>query len=244
MRIIPSIFDSSKVIAAQSTRRGGVSISPFNSLNLGKSTDDLLENVIQNRKLFFNDLNVPLENISLSKQVHGSEILIVDKPVIAEGYDAMITNKPNCFLAVSIADCVPILIHDAKTNVVAAIHAGWRGTVENIVLKVLKKMQSQFNTQGNDCFVFIGACISFEAFEVGDEVADQFEDLVKKRMGSNKYHVNLKAANQIQLTAFGVPDQNIEISKHCTVKDNDLFFSHRHENGKTGRMMAVIGIKQ
>lgn len=243
MKILPSIFDHSIIIAAQSTRIGGVSISPFNSLNLGKSTNDTVENVIHNRELFFGSLNISLDRISLSKQVHGSKILVVEEPKTTEGYDAMITNKRNVFLAVSIADCVPILIHDSKNNVVAAIHAGWRGTVENIVLKTLQKMNSNFNSNGEDCFAFIGACIGKTKFEVGIEVANQFESVFISEALNNKFFIDLKAVNNAQLAHFGIPQSNIEISKYCTIENNDLFFSHRKENGKTGRMMAVIGIK-
>jgi polyphenol oxidase len=241
MKIIPSIFND-RVIAAQSTREGGVSGPPYNSLNLGKSTDDLPQNVLTNRKLFFGSLNIPIENIALSKQVHGNEILRVNEPRVTEGYDAMITNRPNVFLAVSVADCVPVLIHDHKNNAVAAIHAGWRGSAGEIVFKSLEKMNKEFGSLPGNCFAFIGACIGTQAFEVGDEVAEQFDHEVKQK-GNKKFHIDLKAANLRQLKHFGLPEKNIEISNYCTVKHNHLFFSHRHERGITGRMMAVIGIR-
>jgi polyphenol oxidase len=241
MKIIPSIFDSG-VMAAQSTRLGGVSNHPFNSLNLGKSTSDLHENVIQNRKLFFDSLNIPIDRIALSKQVHGTQVLLVNKPIITEGYDAMITNTKNIFLAVSVADCTPILIYDTKNKVVAAIHAGWRGTVAGIVSNALDAMKTNFNSSGNDCFAFIGACIGYDAFEVGEEVAHAFAPEFKKTGSNGKYLVDLKGTNKAQLQNFGIPSSNIEISGLCTVQNNDTLFSHRHEKGVTGRMMAVIGM--
>ncbi|MCX6295223.1 MAG: polyphenol oxidase family protein [Bacteroidetes bacterium] len=148
------------------------------------------------------------------------------------------------FLAVSVADCTPILIHDTKNNAVAAIHAGWKGTVGKIVLNTLQLMGEQYGTEGKYCKAFIGACISYENFEVGDEVATYFE-LSQKRFDKQKqkWFVDLKKANMKQLLDFGVMEKNIEISDFCTVKNNNTFFSHRKEKGVTGRMMAVIGMK-
>ncbi|MBL7888836.1 MAG: peptidoglycan editing factor PgeF [Bacteroidia bacterium] len=244
MHLLPSIFNTSAVIAAQSTRDGGVSPAPFNSLNLGLSVNDLPENVMKNRALFFNSLGIELNQLSISKQVHGAAILHAGKPQITEGYDAQISNTKGLFLVVSVADCTPILIHDEKENAVAAIHAGWRGTVSNIVGNTLAKMKATFGTEGKNCKAFIGACIDYEQFEVGEEVAAHFDSAFKRfDAGKQKYFVNLKAANREQLLRFGVPPENIEISNYCTAANNDLFFSHRKEKGNTGRMMAVIGLK-
>lgn len=244
MILIPKIFISEKIIAGQSTRIGGVSKEPFNSLNLGLSVNDEEKNVWKNRELFFGKLGIPLQQISRSHQVHGNKVLLVDEPITSEGHDALITNKPNIFLAVSVADCTPILIHDEKQNTVAAIHAGWKGTVGNIVSNTLLEMKNNFATEGKDCKAFIGACISYSNFEVGEEVAEKFDDTLKRfDVEKQKWFVDLKKANQQQLLDFGVLPNNIEATDYCTVSNNDLFFSHRKEKGKTGRMMAVIGIK-
>lgn len=244
MIVIPKIFNSAKIIAAQSTRVGGVSAEPFNSLNLGLSVNDDEKNVWKNRELFFGKLGIPLAQISRSHQVHGNKVLLVNEPITSEGYDALITNKPNNYLAVSVADCTPILIHDEKRNAVAAIHAGWKGTVGKIVSNTLNEMKNHFGTEGKDCKAFIGACISYSNFEVGEEVAEKFDDIFKRfNAEKQKWFVDLKKANQLQLLDFGVLPKNIEISDYCTISNNDLFFSHRKEKGKTGRMMAVIGMK-
>jgi YfiH family protein len=244
MKIIPSIFNSFNIVATQSTRIGGVSSAPYGSLNLGKSTNDSPENVMRNRELFFGSLNIPLDRIALSKQVHGSQVLVVNEPLIAEGYDAIITNTKNVFLAVSVADCTPILIYDAKNKVVAAVHAGWRGSAANIVGNTLNEMKMRYNSSSDECYAFIGACIGFDSFEVGDEVAREFETTFKSEIGDNKFLVDLKSVNKKQLVDFGIPQANIEISDLCTIKNNDMFFSHRFERGITGRMMAVIGIPE
>jgi YfiH family protein len=241
--LVPKIFNSS-VIAAQSTREGGVSPAPFYSLNLGMSVNDLEENVVRNRELFFSSLDIPLEKLSKSHQVHGTGILKAIQPGATEGYDAQITDVPGLFLVVSVADCVPVLIHDEKNNAVAAIHAGWRGTAGQIVLKTLQRMKEEYNTEAKDCKAFIGACISYKNFEVGEEVAINFDERFKKYDDSlGKWFVDLKGANKDQLMKFGISEGHVEVSGFCTVEDNDRFFSHRKEQGRTGRMMAVIGRK-
>lgn len=242
MILTPNILKGNNIIAAQSTRLGGVSVAPYNSLNLGLSVKDDENNVLKNRELFFNELGINLSQLAISHQVHGSEVLLVTEPGRKEGFDAQITNQKNVFLVVSIADCTPILIYDTKNEAVAAIHAGWRGTAANIVSKTLQKMQEHFGTKGENCKAFIGACIGYENFEVGEEVAINFADSLKRfDPQKQKWFVDLKKANSEQLKAFGLLPENIEISNYCTIENNDLFFSHRKEKGVTGRMMAVIG---
>lgn len=244
MHVIPSVFNSEKVVAAQSTRLGGISPAPFSSMNLGLSVNDDPQYVTKNRALFFNSLGIDLSQLSISKQVHGAEVLLATKPQITEGYDAQISNTKGLYVVVSIADCTPILIHDEKENAVAAIHAGWKGTVANIVSKTLQKMHDEFGTEGKNCKAFIGACIGYGQFEVGQDVADHFDERFKRfDTNKNKFFVDLKSANKQQLLDHGVLAGNIEISSYCTSTNNELFFSHRKEKGNTGRMMAVIGLK-
>ena len=188
-------------------------------------------------------LHIPLERLAKSHQVHGTDVLVVEKPGSSEKYDAQITNKPDVFLVASIADCTPVLIYDPVHKAVAAVHAGWRGTVGGIVSKTLAKMHEAYGTLGSDCKAFIGACISYKNFEVGDDVAQHFDAALKRfDPGKQKWFVDLKAANKAQLLAAGLKPEHIEVSDYCTVENNDLFFSHRKEKGRTGRMMAVIGM--
>lgn len=242
MIIQPEIFDRSKVISAQSSREGGISPAPFNSMNLGLSVKDDEKNVLKNRELFFGSLGIELSQLAIVHQVHGNKILVVTEPGKKDGYDAQITNVPGVFLVISIADCTPVLIHDTKNNAVAAIHAGWRGTVGKIVNNALQLMRENYGTEGKDCKAFIGACISYENFEVGAEVAENFDSSFKRFDDQKqKWFVDLKKANCQQLLDFSVLPENIEISDLCTVKNNNTLFSHRKEKGVTGRMMAVIG---
>lgn len=245
MRFIqPKIFDSEKIISAVSTRNGGVSSGYFSSLNMGKSTADDKEKVLENRRLFFSDLGIDEEKTALSYQVHGNEILKTENPCRENGYDALITNKNGLTLVVSVADCVPILIHDTSKDVVAAIHAGWKGTVSEIVYKAILKMKMEYGCSSGNLKIFIGPCIAYDHFEVSEEVAIQFPSEVKKTIvGTNKWLVDLKSANKEQAIRAGVSEKNIEVSGYCTFRDENLFFSHRRDKGNTGRMVAVIGLR-
>lgn len=238
---IPHIFKSFNGLVAAQTNRN----NPFRLPQHIISVSDLNLSDEQNEKNkinFFNELGIIESQITYAKQVHGNAIAYVDRAQYLEGFDALITNKKNIFLLVSIADCTPVLIYDSINNAFAAIHAGWRGTEKQIVSKTLKKMNEQFGTIGKNCFAYIGTCISENSFEVGEEVAMLFDKqfVVKQK---HKWHVNLKEANKSQLMQFGLPTNQIEISEHCTVINNNNYFSYRKENGKTGRLFALIGMK-
>ena len=242
---IPNIFKNfGQVKAGQSTRMGGVSPQPYSSLNLGLSVGDAPEHVAKNRTLFFDLLGLNPNQVSFSHQIHEAEILVASQPGATSGYDAQITNQKNVGLAVSVADCCPILIYDAQNQAIAAIHAGWRGTVKQIVSKTLEQMQQHYGSVGAHCHAYVGTCISTEAFEVSDDVAENFAENQKiMNTKTGKFHVNLKQANTDQLVQFGIPISQIEISPNCSFLNNDKYFSHRKEQGKTGRMMAAIVLK-
>ncbi|MGZ3884186.1 MAG: peptidoglycan editing factor PgeF [Bacteroidia bacterium] len=195
------------------------------------------------RDLFLMEIGLNIETLVYAKQVHGNKVLVADTPVYKEGYDAIVTNVPGVYACVSVADCTPVLIYDTKQKAVAAIHAGWRGTVANIVVETLQTMQAYYGTKGEDCLAFIGACISERNFEVGDEVAEQFAGMEKRYDAEKgKYFVDLKLANKHQLLNCGLHEKNIEVSDFCTVADNARFYSYRKEKGKTGRLFALIGM--
>ncbi|MCF2488246.1 peptidoglycan editing factor PgeF [Dyadobacter sp. CY347] len=239
----PDIFSGFPgLVAAESTRHGGVSKAPYATLNLGGSQDDPAD-VLENNILFFNALNVPFETVAKSHQVHDDKILNVQNPGRFDGYDALITNKPNIQLAVTIADCTPILIFDPVSKSVAAIHAGWRGTVKRIVAKTVAMLQNEFGSVPENCLAYIGTCIDECSFEVGEDVSEHFDEKYKRFDAvKQKYFVDLKAANRHQLVTSGLREQNIEISPFSTVLNNEDYFSYRLENGFTGRLLATIGI--
>lgn len=242
---IPTCFAAyPHLLAAESTRHGGVSPAPYESLNLGKSTDDTPENTAENRRRFCAALGFSPKNLAWSKQVHGAEIRLVTAPGGAEGYDALVTQTPGVVLAVSVADCTPVLVYDPVHQAVAAIHAGWRGAAAGIVVKTVQVMADHFGTRSADCIAYVGTCIDECSFEVGPEVAAAFElDFKRHDPARNKFFVDLKKNCAAQLRAFGLPDNRIEVSPYSTILHNSDYFSHRKEGGVTGRMMAVIGMR-
>jgi hypothetical protein len=244
MLIKPAIFDAfPNLIAAESNRHGGISPAPYTSLNLGLNTQDDPSRVDQNRALFLRALQISEDALAAAHQVHGNEVLAATKSGIYEGYDALITAEKGLAVGVTVADCCPVLVYDAQNQAVAAVHAGWRGTTSRVVLAALQQMQLSFKTRPEDCFAYIGTCISQKHYEVDEKVAVQFAE-AHKLPGElpGKWHVDLRAANRYQLKSFGVPDAQIETSPYCTWEHNDDYYSHRKEKGTTGRMMAVIGL--
>ena len=236
--IIPTIFKHiPQLVAGVSTRHGGKSTEAYQTLNLGIHTDDHPDMVQQNLSLFCRDLGISPQALARSYQVHGDVIWETKEPGYTSGYDAIIAHAPGIFAGVGIADCCPILLADPLRGCAAAIHAGWKGTVAQIVSKTASAMISQGSNPA-DILAYIGPCISLTHFEVGDEVAEQF-DFKEKR--DARWHVDLKATNEAQLRNIGI--SQIEISDYCTIENNDLFFSHRKEKGITGRMLAIIGFR-
>jgi YfiH family protein len=187
--------------------------------------------------------------------------------------DGLITDVPGLLLAIKTADCVPVLLADTKRHAVAAFHAGWRGTVARIVEKGVGEMRRQFGSVPRDLRAAIGPCIRRCCYSVGSEVRAEFEsqfsyagELFEEVFDSNAIHVrypllfmnqrapghgdlgpeihlDLVAANQRQLEQAGISEGHISVTGGCTACDTSRFFSHRAEFGKTGRMMAVIGIR-
>lgn len=242
----PAIFSPfAGLAAAESTRNGGISPSPYTSLNLGKSTGDRPENVAENRRRFCAALGFQPEQLAWSTQTHGDLVRLVTTPGGSEGFDALITQIPGILLAVSVADCTPVLVFDARTRAMAAVHAGWRGTTAYLVAKTLLEMSNSFGTQGKDCYAYIGTCIDECSFEVGETVAAAFETrFIRYDTARQKHFADLKQANCAQLLEFGVPSMQIETSPYSTLLHNDTYFSHRLEKGETGRMLAVIGLAE
>lgn len=241
MFIKPTIFDKfPEIIAAQSTRENGVSPYPY-GLNLSSHVGDTIENVQSNRKLFYSAIGVPDDaRFVYQNQVHSANINIVDGSVeVMSESDALITKKSNTFLAVSIADCTPVIIYDPVAKIIAAVHAGWRGTEQLITFTTIKRLV-ELGAQPRNIYAFIGASASRENYEVGQEVATLFEKDYYDEMPNGKCMLDIKTANRDQLLIAGVPLEQIEISPRCTINDLRLH-SYRRDGKESGRMFAVIG---
>jgi YfiH family protein len=241
----PSIFSGfPQLAAAESTRHGGVSEAPFDRLNLGLHTDDLPRAVAENRRRFFAACGFTPKQTAGSHQIHGAAVLEVTQAGYFAGYDALITRRPKILLTVTIADCTPVLLFDPVQNAVAAIHAGWKGTAAGIVAHTLLAMQKAFQTQPSDCLAYIGTCIDHCDFEVDADVGDHFEEVHKEwNEAAGKFLIDLKGSNRDQLIAAGIRADRIQRSPYSTVSYPSDYFSHRREKGKTGRMLAAIGLR-
>lgn len=237
----PDIFKHiPSLVAGVSTRHGGKSQAPYHSLNLGVHTNDQAETIQENINLLCQSLGIDPSQLARSFQTHQDYIWECQLPDYQNGYDAIISTQVNIFSAVGIADCCPILLVDPEQKITAAIHAGWKGSVLGIVPKTADLLISKYHSKPENLLAYIGPCISVQHFEVGDEVAEKFPESCKQKL-SNKWHVDLKKHHALQLRKSGITQ--IEIAPWCTVEHNEHFFSHRKEQGLTGRMLAFAGFQ-
>ncbi len=220
-----------------STRWGGVSKAPFNELNLGGS-DDNQNLILENRKIALQKLNYSLNELSNLKQVHGTQVCLAKASTQQEG-DALVTNQKGVVLAVSIADCYPILFYDEKNKVIGAAHCGWRGTLGRLAKKTILKML-ELGSDITEIKVAIGQGISQKNFEVGQEVIEQFKNANFPEYCWKNRNIDLIACIKFVLLETGLSEKNMWSMNRCTFEDD--FFSYRQDKGLTGRMWAVIGL--
>ena len=230
------------LLAAQTTRHGGVSPRTLGSLNLGWYTEDDPDNVRENYRRLGTALGFDPARIAAGYQVHGTAVLRVDQPGQAHGYDAFLTDRPGIVLSVTVADCTPVLLYDPEHHVVAAAHAGWRGTVDGIVGHTLAAMREHYGTDPTQCWAYVGTCIGAADYQVDADVADHFPAPYRRWVASEgKFYVDLKGYNQAQLLAAGLPGTQLAVSPYSTLAQSADFFSHRAEAGRAGRGIALIG---
>lgn len=252
-----SDLDAKGVKHGISTRLGGQSSHPFASLNLGLHTGDNAEAVWYNRQAFCKALQLPVERTITAEQVHSDVIQVVTDQDAGKGIrhyhesirgtDALITNVKDLPLMLFFADCVPVLIFDPVNRAIGISHAGWKGTVAKISQKTVLSMQQHYNTNPADCIIGIGPSIGPCCYEVDETVINKlktcfsnWENLVTPN--GSRWQLNLWEANRQQLREVGVQDNNITISGICTAENTALFFSHRAEAGRTGRIGAIISL--
>ena len=206
------------------------------------STRSLNLRAPEDRKLLAEELGFPVENFTLGKQVHGINIAKVKKETCGwqfEATDGLMTNIKDACLMVLVADCVPMLFFDPEKKVIAAAHAGWRGTVHKIAENVIKNLIEEYGSNPKNILVGIGPAIGPCCYEIGLEVVEKApEEFISKR--NNTYYLDLWKANKKQLLDSGIPAINIESAEICTKCHSDVFFSARAERGPTGRFGAGI----
>lgn len=239
------------------TRRGGCSKGAYATFNCSPFAGDEVECVRWNQKLLFEAMPKQPQALIIPHQTHGVKTLVIDrsflllpeteKQQLLEGVDAVMTSEPGCCICVSTADCIPVLLYDKKHQAVAAVHAGWRGTVNFILGHALERMRAVYGTVGQEVIACIGPGISLESFEVGDEVYEVFRsngfDMSRiscRNTDTGKYHIDLWEANRQQLLDFGVPSSQIEVAGICTYLHHEEFFSARRLGIASGRILSGI----
>jgi YfiH family protein len=253
--------------AGFSGRAGGVSSAPWNSLNIGLHVGDKKGDVIENRKLLTEDIGWPFEAWTCAEQIHGAAVHQVRegdrgrgrssmKDTI-QGCDGIMTDVEGILLTSFYADCVPLYFFDPEHRAVALAHAGWRGTVGGIAAETVRRMSEAYGTRPERLIAAIGPSIGECCYEVDGQVIAEVEALMN-RLGlsetlaltcmipeaSGKARLNLKELNRQIMIKAGILPTRIELSKWCTGCRVDLFFSHRMEGGKTGRMASWIGMAE
>ncbi len=236
-----------------STRLGGVSPFPSGDLNLAGFNEDSAENIYENRRRFLKAFDGEMK-LAMVWQVHGDNIKTIDSIEdigdSEEHADAVASNIKGILAGAKTADCVPVLVGDPSSGAFAAVHAGWRGTVKSIVVKAIRVLNEKYGADPSDMIAAIGPAALCGNYEIGEDVitafAENFENSERYFTATREGHalVDLHAANRDQLLNVGVEEQNINLAPFCTMERTDLFFSYRREkqtNGKTGRLLSVIG---
>ncbi|GAA0445791.1 peptidoglycan editing factor PgeF [Lentibacillus halophilus] len=240
--------------AGFTTRQGGCSSTPFHSLNLGMHVSDIQENVVTNRQRLTATVPFPLSSWVSGEQTHQTTVHAVTPEDMGKGahlyktalpgVDGLITEESGILCTAYFADCVPIYFVDPVSKMAGIAHAGWRGTVHRICEKMVQSFQAK-GTNPSDLLAVIGPCISGEAYEVDEHVIryipDEWCAKTVTDQGNGRFLLDLKQLNAEILLQQGVIRRNIDVTQYCTFRDESLFFSHRRDYAKTGRMLGYIG---
>lgn len=238
-------------INAFSTRQA----SNSSEFTLGHFSAEQREQMVANRNRFKAAVGAPEATLVTAKQIHSADVRSIENHEDAQSDpqpgDALTANLSNLLLGIQTADCMPIVMVDTRTRAFAGVHAGWRGTFQEIVVRTIERMQQAYGSRPADLHAALGPAICAENFEVGPEVLEQFRSkfsyadaLISHEQPTGKGHIDLNRCNAQQLIDAGVRAENIYDSALCTVARNDLFFSYRKERGHeryVGRLMCVVG---
>ena len=239
---IQELQASDIVTAGVSLRHGGISRAPYASLNLGEHVNDDPNAVETNRKILFQETG--LAQLRYCRQIHSAAVVHIDHEAqpLAEHIpeaDALVTSQHNIALGVFTADCIPIFVLDIETPAIGIVHAGWRGTFARIAVNTVTQMKSCFGTLAKNCQIHLGPSIQKCCYTVSTELLTQFTAEFGSTVADGA-NLSLQTANVNQLTEIGIRPDSISISEFCTACRTDLFYSHRAENGQTGRMLSFI----
>ena len=237
------------VTAFSTTRQGGCSTGNYAAFNINGYCGDDEVHIAANKVALCSLLGIDSNRLVMPHQVHDCVVRRIDGPQqgVIEGVDAVMTDVPQLCIGVSTADCIPVLLYDSTHRAVSAVHAGWRGTVLRIVQKAVEAMRDTYGTAPADLQAVIGPGISFDSFEVGDEVYNQFLsagfDMQPISRRDAKWHIDLPMCNRLQLMEAGVPADHIQMTNICTYQQYDRYFSARRLGIQSGRIYTGILIK-
>jgi len=251
------IFQNCNIVAVYTTKLGGVSTGYVSSMNLKFDLEPNKENVMQNYKIISNAIGVPYEKLTFSNQKHETNIKIINETDIGKGIskeidydsvDALITNIKNVPIVTFYADCVPIYIYDKEKNVIAMAHAGWKGTVNNIVGKTIDELITKFHSNTSNLLCAIGPSICSDCYKVSDDVKEAVNNLcnnlnIENTFITSKSCVDLKKINFNIMKKYDINPKNIFISKMCTNCEEEIFFSHRRQGIKRGSQVGIMMIR-
>ncbi|MBM7618908.1 YfiH family protein [Bacillus tianshenii] len=258
---IPSWEDAnSRLVVGFTTKTGGVSKGPFSSFNMGLHVHDQDAAVRENKEILAGSIQFPMSQWVGCDQVHDARIEKITETSIGKGvtsYDTAIpktdgiyTDKEDILLTLCFADCVPLYFYSPNHSLIGLAHAGWKGTVLDIGGKMVQRWIEE-GVSPNEIYAAIGPSISQHAYIVDDFVLDRVKGILPKEtlttvyqeVSVGQYSIDLKQINLELLLLSGLPRENISCSSYCTSTHDQHFFSHRRDNGKTGRMMSFIGMK-
>ena len=249
----------SGVTHAFSTRQGGVSVSPWDTLNLGLDLGDDPAAVRENHRRFFHAVGADVSRAVLSKQVHESTVRLCTSADVGKGLDrdrdytadALITNEPDLPLTVFSADCSVILLYDPVQQAIGAVHAGWRGCAAGILEKTVRSMTQAFGSHPENLLAAIGPCIGQCCFETDHDVADAMITALGEKTASacmerreSKWQVDLAGLNHLWLLRAGLPPEHIDVCGLCTACHPEWFWSHRKMGSARGLQVAMITLSK
>lgn len=250
---------NSNIIAGFTTKNGGYSKGEYHSLNCGFHVGDDTEDVKNNRQHLSNLLGFPIEGWVGAEQTHETQVVKINEIQRGKGStnyessikrtDGLYTNESNTLLTLCFADCVPLYFFAPRHKVIGIAHAGWKGTVNGIAKELVEKWMDE-GIPNTDIRVVIGPSICKDCYVVDDRVINEAKkwvfstnSLPYHEISDGQYQLDLRKLNQIILEQSGISSRNISVTNYCTSCDQDTFFSHRRDHGKTGRMLSFIGLK-
>lgn len=238
------------------TRLGGVSAGDLSSMNFSIDRGDSRENVLENFRRIGRVLGHEVEDMAASHQTHTTNIRRMTAADRGKGIlrqrdyadvDGMVTDEPGLVLVTFYADCVPLYFVDPVRHAIGLAHSGWRGTVGRMGERMVEAMKEQFGSRPEDLRAAIGPSICRDCYEVSEDVAAQFIDMLGDAVAApgrpGKYQLDLWRANELILLQAGIPGDHIAVTDVCTCHNSDYLFSHRASNGRRGSLGAFLALK-